>query len=489
MTHPLAARLRAELARAATEPLADFERRRDTRLAALLHHHYAGARNPAYRALLRRHGITADWQVPTSAHALESLPIMEKDLLRASDYASRPAANPREVRFTVRTSGSTGSPMSVPQTFGYGRRVWGEHFARFYLMAGDEALLEEPVYFVAHYTATMRDTGTYAGCTQMSEALGEGAVMGNTSDPFEMHLKALLEHGARSACSAPGFFVNLLGLAEAEGHDLRRAPLAAIFPGGAPVSPENFARLKDGFGLRTLRLGYVGSELGWMGLQVAESGPYALFGDEFVVEVVDDAGRQVAPGQRGRVLVTALGNTAAPIIRYANGDSARYLGTCRDVGLDAAAPYANFPLLDEFARDAQAIIGDGKVSYEDLAEMPRAMATLGAAVNAFQLAKRLSPDGRDQIHLRVELVAAGQDAAHVTEAAITALRRHPQMDFHLADGELPWPVVETYAPGQLTAGRFKVPLYADETRETHDTGANAPVREPVAAPVQVHDRQ
>ena len=37
------------------------------------------------------------------------------------------------------------------------------------------------------------------------------------------------------------------------------------------------------------------------------------------------------------------------------------------------------------------------------------------------------------------------------------------MDFHIGDGELPMPIVHTFAPGHLTAGRFKVPLYVDET--------------------------
>lgn len=50
------------------------------------------------------------------------------------------------------------------------------------------------------------------------------------------------------------------------------------------------------------------------------------------IEVVDDEGRQVAPGQEGRVLVTCLFNYAMPLIRYEIGDLAvwgeptRYMG-------------------------------------------------------------------------------------------------------------------------------------------------------------------
>lgn len=46
----------------------------------------------------------------------------------------------------------------------------------------------------------------------------------------------------------------------------------------------------------------------------------------FAVEVLDDNGRQVAEGERGELVVTALTRVAQPTIRYATGDSVRWLG-------------------------------------------------------------------------------------------------------------------------------------------------------------------
>lgn len=40
------------------------------------------------------------------------------------------------------------------------------------------------------------------------------------------------------------------------------------------------------------------------------------------VEIVDDQGKQVAPGQTGRVVITPFGNTMTPLIRYDQGDLA-----------------------------------------------------------------------------------------------------------------------------------------------------------------------
>lgn len=54
-----------------------------------------------------------------------------------------------------------------------------------------------------------------------------------------------------------------------------------------------------------------------------------VFEDSHVVEVVDDAGRQVAAGAPGRILVTNLTNRATPFIRYDLGDVGRLrVGNC-----------------------------------------------------------------------------------------------------------------------------------------------------------------
>jgi phenylacetate-coenzyme A ligase PaaK-like adenylate-forming protein len=465
MDRSLVERLRREIADEAGQSAATFQTMRDVRLSRLIRFHYENPRNAAYRDFLRAHGISSAAHLPTTATGLVDLPIVEKDLLRGGDYANHPTIAEHDVRFVVSTSGSTGLPLRIPHSHAFERRVFGELFARMYLMLGYERLLDGPAYFVGHYTSTLKSTGTYAAFTMLCDLWGSSATMGNTADAFAAHADVLLHRGVRSSCSAPGFYLAALANAGGKGIDLSAAPLELIVAGGAPISAENHERLVRGFGLRNLRLGYVNSELGWMGVQMEERGSYVIFADEYILEVLDADGRHVAPGEHGRVAVTALACDAAPLIRYTCGDTARYLGH--------SAAYPNFPLIDEISRDLMAIIGDGKVSYDDLAQMPRTMAALGAPVAAFQLAKRLAPDGRDQVHLRVELVDPAQDPQHIERAAITALRCHPHLDFHLSDGELPAPIIETHLPGHLTTGRFKVPLYVDET-----TAPMATVRQP-----------
>jgi phenylacetate-coenzyme A ligase PaaK-like adenylate-forming protein len=58
-------------------------------------------------------------------------------------------------------------------------------------------------------------------------------------------------------------------------------------------------------------------------------GSYHINAEHILVELVDDAGRQVAPGEMGRVLITTLENHLMPLVRYDLGDYASAaVGTC-----------------------------------------------------------------------------------------------------------------------------------------------------------------
>jgi phenylacetate-CoA ligase len=61
-----------------------------------------------------------------------------------------------------------------------------------------------------------------------------------------------------------------------------------------------------------------------------------------VIEIVDQAGRPVAAGTPGRILVTLLGNHSFPLIRYEIGD----VGSFREGGCPCGRPW---PLLESIA--------------------------------------------------------------------------------------------------------------------------------------------
>jgi phenylacetate-CoA ligase len=70
------------------------------------------------------------------------------------------------------------------------------------------------------------------------------------------------------------------------------------------------------------------SEIGIVAVR-CEAGRYHIHREHCLVEIVDEEGRACAPGQIGRILVTALRNFAMPLVRYDTGDLAEVaIGDC-----------------------------------------------------------------------------------------------------------------------------------------------------------------
>jgi phenylacetate-CoA ligase len=73
---------------------------------------------------------------------------------------------------------------------------------------------------------------------------------------------------------------------------------------------------------------YSGREIGYMALQCPQHPHYHVTAEGVYLEVLDPQNRPCAPGETGRVLVSALQNFAMPLIRYAIGDFAEVGEPC-----------------------------------------------------------------------------------------------------------------------------------------------------------------
>jgi len=73
---------------------------------------------------------------------------------------------------------------------------------------------------------------------------------------------------------------------------------------------------------------YSTQEVGYLALQCPDHPHYHVQSETVVVEVLDDDGIPCAPGEVGRVVVTALHNHAMPLIRYEVGDYAQVGEPC-----------------------------------------------------------------------------------------------------------------------------------------------------------------
>ena len=85
-------------------------------------------------------------------------------------------------------------------------------------------------------------------------------------------------------------------------------------PDLAPICGEVFGALVSDV--------YSAEETGPIASQCAEQGSYHVHAEALLLEVLDDAGRECALGEMGRVVVTPLHNFAMPLLRYELGDYA-----------------------------------------------------------------------------------------------------------------------------------------------------------------------
>jgi phenylacetate-coenzyme A ligase PaaK-like adenylate-forming protein len=453
------------LAETSTDAFAD---QRNRRFHRLLKHHVSSHDNTAYAERLRSHGLDPMHDLPADVTDVERLPLVDREFLREADYAVHPAVPTVWIADHVRTSGTTtGMPLSFPMSFATRRRIYPELLIRSFALIGAGDVLLDHSYHIAHFSTDGAKTGTEILFPETEKVLGTRAQVGSTRAPLEEHLRVLEDHRPRYSCTSPHVYLNLLALAHEREIDLADCSLEYYLGGGAPLLGDDYRRLMDGFGLRRAAMTYVSNETGLMGAQQIDGGPYTLFDDDYLIEVLDDEGHHVAPGERGRIAVTSFATDAFPLIRYLIGDAATYIGH------DSVFP--NATAIADIGRTVGGIIGGFKISFEEIGRMPYEMTLRGVTTLAVQLARRKTLDGRDQLIMRVE--SPEENTNRLTAVALEALRVNHNLEEALfgSDGlaSLPLPLVEIYQPGELRTGQFKLRAFVDES---HLTAVDPPIK-------------
>jgi len=436
----------------------EFAAERNRRFPRLLEHHLCNGRNTAYAQLWRSHGLDPLDDMPIDIAEVERLPLVDRQFLREADYAGHPAIPDELVGSWVRTSGTTsGVPLSFPVSFATRKRIYPELLMRSFVLIGASNVLLDHSYHIAHFSNNEIKNGTEILFSETYKLLGESVVVGSTRAPLEEHLRVFEEHRPHYSCTSIHVYLNILAMAHERGIDLSHCSLEYFLGGGAPLLGDDYTRLKNGLGLRRVAMTYVSNETGLMGVQRVDEGPYTLFDDDYLIEVLDEHGHHVAPGERGRIAVTSFAADAFPLIRYMIGDAATYLG--RD------DTFPNTTSITEIGRVVGAIIGNAKISFEEIGRMPYEMTLRGVPALAVQLARRKAVDGRDQLIMRVE--SSLEDVACISEVAFDVLRLNRHLDEELFSVDenplIPLPLIEVYRPGELRKDQFKLPAFVDES--------------------------
>lgn len=216
------------------------------------------------------------------------------------------------------TSGTTGSPLKVPDTdagWSWWGRCWG------HVLAGAGITAEDRLFMAFSFGPFIGFWAAVEGARQV------GALMipGGGRDSVQ-RLELMRETGATVLACTPTYALRLAEVAREEGFDLSTIPIKATVHAGEPGAnvPATKRRIEQAWGAKCFD--HAGAtEVGAHSFECEiQPGATHLIESEYIAEVLDpDTGQPVAEGERGELVITNLGRWGFPVIRYKTGDVVR----------------------------------------------------------------------------------------------------------------------------------------------------------------------
>ena len=302
---------------------AKLDARRRDRLRAVL---TAAAASPYYAGALRRAGITRPGAV--QLEDLARLPLLDKSVLGAHGLDAFLTV-PREGLVQVQTSGSTGTPgrflRSKAEEADYSARWW-----RVYQAYGcgardgqiNVAIVDKPDR--AGPIALLRRMGMLPRIERVG-----------SDTPPDQVLKRVQAINPPILTGYAGAIEALADHVLATGATVK--PPQAVFCTAMEVTDRCLELAERAFQAPAVDV-FVTNEFGVLAWSCPHHRNVLHANDDgFIIEVLTPDGTPAAPGEVGELVVTSLGLTAMPLIRYRMGDmAARLEGTCdcgRGLGL------------------------------------------------------------------------------------------------------------------------------------------------------------
>ncbi len=256
-------------------------------------------------------------------------------------------------------------------------------------------------------------------------------------------LQYLLTNEATVVCCTPTYALHLAQLARREGLDLPASAVRALIVAGEPGGnvPAVRSAIEQGWGARVFDHAGM-TEMGAWGFEPEEApGGLHVIESEFIAEVRDADGQRVPAGESGELILTNLGRTGSPLIRYRTGDIVRPAAEAVRAGRwflrleggilgradDMLIVRGNnlFPAaLEDVVRAEPGVL---EYRYQICRDGPRSDLRLivepSEGVDAEELCERIGERIRARFHFRPSVVLAGPDGLERFE--LKARRRLP----------------------------------------------------------------
>ena len=278
------------------------------------HLHHLSAASPFYRDLFHKHKV--DTKTVTAA-TLGSLPITDKTMLseRNDDFLAVPMS---EVVDIVLSSGTTGRPTAMMYTESDLRRLaYNEEIS--FLSCG---LTRDDIVLL---TCTL-DRCFIAGLAYFSgvRSVGAAAIRNGLSSP-ESHFEIMKRMKPTAVVGVPTFLLKLGKFIKARDIEPATLDVRKMICIGEPIRDRELAFLRMGAELEALwgakiYSTYASSETITSFCECTAQQGGHLHPDLGIVEIVNDKGEVLAPGEVGEVVMTPLSIEAMPLLRFRTGD-------------------------------------------------------------------------------------------------------------------------------------------------------------------------
>jgi phenylacetate-CoA ligase len=215
------------------------------------------------------------------------------------------------------TSGTTGVPLrwlDTQASWDWWLRCWQ------FVLAGAGLGPADRVFFPFSFGLFV---GFWAGF-EGARALGALAIPGGGQDTAQ-RLAALEALGATALCCTPSYALHLAQAARERGMDPARLGIRVTVHAGEPGAgiPSVRARIQDAWGARAYDHAGM-TEMGAYGYECAAQAGLHVNESEFIAEVIDPV--TGAAASAGELVLSNLGRTGSPLLRYRTGDRVRVAG-------------------------------------------------------------------------------------------------------------------------------------------------------------------
>lgn len=276
---------------------------------------YAYEHSPFYRKKLDDAGV--DPAAITSFEDVRRVPTTAKGELRGAQmtdpfpYGDLLAGDPRDVTEYHQTSGTTGEPVRQADSWA-DWEWWGDCWATVLWAQGIRP--DDRVFFPFSYNVFVAFWAAHYACERIGAEVVPG---GNLSSA--QRVRKMNELDVTAFCGTPTYALRLAEVAREEGFDPAEMAVERIVCAGEPGAsvPGTKERIESTWGASVFDHAGATESGAWgftcdaddaLGLHVNEA--------QFLVEVLDEDGEPVDPGETGEVVITPLGREAQPYIRF-----------------------------------------------------------------------------------------------------------------------------------------------------------------------------